>query len=374
MVTRETQLLRRLCRPRFLVSELSQVKTEIEALWLQMVDQEKLIALAEQHGMAPLVYQHLLELELPLSQPIRHQFIALKLRHQTSNAARTLALKEILSFFSARQIDAILLKGAALMHALYANISLRPMSDLDILVPPAKAELAQQCLRELGYKIHENKNPYLGDHHHLPMASNTVNGVSIHVEIHTDALSRDAPGSIQFNNLTSSPIAFYIENQLAYRLGHIDTLRHLCHHTLEPVIDIKLIAVADIYGYVVQHIDKIDAEITHKKYPFVTNTIAHFHYLSPLPEIITSWIKPPVAKQPSAVGKGLVPLSERKLSNEHRIFLRLRSLIDAPDWWLHCFYMVPPGKTLLFTRYFRHPLQVFIWLLRRVIVRYWPPK
>ncbi len=369
MISKEIQLLRRLCRPTLLASEVDDLQSEINALWDLPIEAEQLIHLAEKHGLSPLVYQHLGKMKIPLDQQIKQQFIALKLRHQKANLARTSALKEILSLFSSHHLEAILLKGAALMHTLYEDISLRPMSDLDILVQPDKARLAQECLRQLGYAIHKNQNPYLSNHHHLPMASKKVENVSIHVEIHTDALSRDVGDSIQFDNLTSDPIALQIDDQIAYRLGHIDSLRHLCHHTLEPVEEIKLIAVADIYGYVSRYIDEIDTELVNKKYPFITNTLTLFHYLSPLPQTITGWIKPPKSAQPDAVGKGLLPLSERHLSDKQGIS-KIRSLMDAPDWWLHCFYTVSPDRSLFVSRYVKHPLQVLIWILRRAFARY----
>jgi len=191
-----------------------------------------------------------------------------------------------------------------------------------------------------------------------------LDGTSIHVEIHTDALSRDNGRSICFENLHSDPIVFTVGNQTAYCLGHLDMLRHLCHHTLEPVEEIKLIAVSDIYGYTAQYLEDIDFARLDKIDPSVKNTLQLFHYLSPLPERILDKVQAPKAPAPAGVGKGFTPLSQTMGASQN-IFAKLRHVFLAPAWWLHCFYQVEPGQSLWRTRLFTHPIQVAMWIFRR---------
>lgn len=49
-------------------------------------------------------------------------------------------------------IQALALKGVVMAYTAYPDPSLRPMSDLDLLVPPGKREKALQVLRTLGYE------------------------------------------------------------------------------------------------------------------------------------------------------------------------------------------------------------------------------
>ena len=61
-------------------------------------------------------------------------------------------LAVVLKALSAAGIPAMLLKGAALTARYYKDLGLRPMGDLDILVPTALTEEAIRCLGPLGWK------------------------------------------------------------------------------------------------------------------------------------------------------------------------------------------------------------------------------
>jgi hypothetical protein len=145
-------------------------------------------------------------------------------------------------------------------------------------------------------------------------------------------------------------------------------LRHLCHHTIEPVENIKLGAIADLYGYMCKNFDHLDKDEIENKFPFVLNLFTLLHYLSPLPPLLQQWIKPSDAPAPSGVGKGFVPMSKTmaKYSNPIR---QLVHLLDAPDWWLHGFYNIKPENTIVWTRWVSHPLQIGRWIYRRIKAR-----
>jgi hypothetical protein len=61
-------------------------------------------------------------------------------------------LHRVVSALGARGIDVMLLKGAALVPDYYADPGLRPMSDLDLLVPEGDVAGAVAVLRDLGYR------------------------------------------------------------------------------------------------------------------------------------------------------------------------------------------------------------------------------
>ncbi len=67
------------------------------------------------------------------------------------NAVLAHALAEALSALSNQGVPAIPLKGVALAEALYGDVSLRPSSDLDVLVPRAAVGRALDSLRAIGY-------------------------------------------------------------------------------------------------------------------------------------------------------------------------------------------------------------------------------
>lgn len=58
----------------------------------------------------------------------------------------------ILATLETRKIPVIALKGAALCHFEYQDPTLRPMADLDLLVPPDMESAARSALLEIGYQ------------------------------------------------------------------------------------------------------------------------------------------------------------------------------------------------------------------------------
>ncbi len=81
------------------------------------------------------------------------------------NAARTAfiegELERLLILFQQQDIPVILLKGAALAFTLYGNPTLRPMMDVDLLVPPEQASAAIRLLESAGYDDNHNE-PHIG--------------------------------------------------------------------------------------------------------------------------------------------------------------------------------------------------------------------
>ena len=61
-------------------------------------------------------------------------------------------LHDILALFARHGIEVMPLKGAVLSVLYYDDPACRPMSDLDLLLPPAQLETATQLLTQLGYR------------------------------------------------------------------------------------------------------------------------------------------------------------------------------------------------------------------------------
>lgn len=62
------------------------------------------------------------------------------------------SIKEVETTFQQHGIDAVLLKGMALLGTLYSDFGQRFMSDIDLLLSPLEMDLAQALLIELGYR------------------------------------------------------------------------------------------------------------------------------------------------------------------------------------------------------------------------------
>jgi hypothetical protein len=203
------------------------------------------------------------------------------------------------------------------------------------------------------------------DHHHLPNASLTREGLNVSIEIHHDALSGDVPESIRLDNLRGPLQQFELLGGPAYALGHSDMLRHLCRHTFEPIAQIKRGAVVDIYGYALHFLDDIDWPHIQARDPFVVNTLRCLHYLVPLPVSLQQVAPPPMVPAPAGVGAGMLPLSQAL--NRHKPAAQVwRALFYPSDWWLHAYYGLAPERRLFVIRWGRHGGRLAVWLLRRL--------
>jgi hypothetical protein len=116
------------------------------------VDWERLIQLAQHHGLVPLVFRRLsTEMGAGRSPGLE------SLRQQDkANAHRTLWLTiELLNIhrhLQARGLEVLPYKGPVLAEALYGNVAMRQFSDLDLLVRSNDLLAIKEALAQLGYE------------------------------------------------------------------------------------------------------------------------------------------------------------------------------------------------------------------------------
>lgn len=65
---------------------------------------------------------------------------------------RDASLVTVLEAFETAEVPLVLLKGSYLVRFVYPDAALRPMDDVDVLVPPEHAKRSQAVLAELGYQ------------------------------------------------------------------------------------------------------------------------------------------------------------------------------------------------------------------------------
>jgi hypothetical protein len=123
------------------------------------VDWDVLGRHAENHGLSPLLYWHL-QRNFPLAVPARQEQRLKFLENSVRNLSLSAALLNILEALRAAGIRALAYKGPALATLLYGDITLREMSDLDILIDRASFPAAREVLTGLGYQpafVHSRK-------------------------------------------------------------------------------------------------------------------------------------------------------------------------------------------------------------------------
>jgi hypothetical protein len=147
-------------------------------------------------------------------------------------------------------IDALVLKGAAWAHLLYADPALRPRVDTDILIEPRSRDAADRVLRALGYEpppAHTNDLVSAQQSYQRVAAQR----LAVHVDLHWRVTNRLAfAGALPFARVWPRRLRVQALGG-AWTFGFVDALQLACvhrvaHHGDRPellwLMDIDLLA------------------------------------------------------------------------------------------------------------------------------------
>ncbi len=344
---------------------------ELHALLAQVSDWQSLLQQAELYAVANLLLKHIDDHQLDIAKEQRIALQALSMRHTLVANARYKTICEISQLFADHDIPLIALKGLALAPMIYSQDRLRPMRDMDILVPQSKQQLAGELLRRIGFKLPEQQaNKYARGSHQLPNATKKVDGFTISVEVHHNALSRDVVGSLRYQDLAANLQSIEWRDISLRTLGHTDMLHQVSRHLegLHPGAVLKLINVLDVVLYAEHFIDEINWQQIKTKHLHVINTLRCLHLIRPLSEQLQAIIGGVADTQPAGIGDIMLPLSSIFVPS-NSVKQKLALLLQPSDWWLHLYYNINPDKSLWSTKVFRHPVRVMVWLWQRFYSR-----
>jgi hypothetical protein len=198
----------------------------------ERVDEERLLRFLKYNRLVPLFYDRV----KPYMEYFSSEFIAQLKEVARADTLRMMKMeavfRKVIPLLEQHQVPVIAIKGFSISTVVYANPYLRPMADIDLLVPPASFQKAGQVLTDAGAVQKRNSGPessgdvsydstyiYAGEkielHHHLMNPS------------FRDSLSRETI----FENITTSHIlgmqcrVLNPEMQLFYMLHHLN--RHM---------------------------------------------------------------------------------------------------------------------------------------------------
>jgi hypothetical protein len=171
----------------------------------------------------------------PMRVPVPESVVAQLRQQHFKAAARTemllAELEKLLVALGDAGVPVIVLKGAALAEPVYRNVALRPMRDLDLLVPSARIDVADRVLRALGYRADESYRPsawYRDEMHHLAPYVSLASRA--HVEIHHHVAPPWIGAGIAIAELWDRARPVPIGTAQARALGPEDSLLHTCVH------------------------------------------------------------------------------------------------------------------------------------------------
>ncbi len=353
-----------LARFSFTPEQLAHACAELaaETNWQAWIDQVEL------HGLSGFVNKHLVDYELPIPVELHMPLKALKARHSAASTARYQTLCEISEIFMRNNIPFVALKGAALMPYLYHEGYLRPMRDMDLLLPKELENQAADCLRQIGYELPETQpSKFMRDMHQLPNATKTVNGFVSSVELHRDGISREVTGHFYYPKSNKSVQTIHWNDLTFDALEDVQMLHQVTKHLegLHSGAVLKLINVMDVIGLAAHILQTGQWQRLENEYPHVINSLQCLHLLTPLPDDLQQAVAPLPNNTPDGVGQIMGSLRSALLGTVG-LQQKLKPLLSPSDWCLHLYYNVSPDKSLWWVKLVRHPLRVSNWLLRRI--------
>jgi len=349
-------------------------EAEIEALHYDIEyvgNWSEFIRDAELYAISNLVLKHVTEQQFEIPSVNKIGLKALTLRHRSAADARYQVMQALSKKFSEHDIPIIALKGLALAPMIFPADELRPMRDIDVLVPRDKETKAAELIRDLGFILPQTQpSKFMRDSHQLPNATKIVNGFTISLEIHHDALSRDVPGHLFYEDIQASLQTVRWRDLEISTLGHEHMLHQVSRHLegLHPGAVLKLINVMDVVLYSEKFIDEIDWQLLSRKFPHVLNTLKCLHMIMPLSNRLQTIIGGVSKVQMTSAGTIMQPLTHI-ITPKNSVSKQLRLLFKPSDWWLHLYYNVDPAKSLWMVRWLRHPLTLMSWIGKRLFSR-----
>jgi hypothetical protein len=190
-------------------------------------DWENIVNLSKRQGLTPILYKRLKEISDRFEIPA--EIIEITKNYYLSNIVRNVRIQHnlgrILKLFNETGIEAIVLKGAYLSEAVYGNIALRTMSDIDILVKSSDISQAEQLILSLGYITH-SQNRQIGNKHFVYERPHDSTPLELHWHIVTPVI----PVNINIQDIWDRACQTEVKGIRRLVQSPEDLLIHICFH------------------------------------------------------------------------------------------------------------------------------------------------
>jgi N-acetylglucosaminyldiphosphoundecaprenol N-acetyl-beta-D-mannosaminyltransferase len=250
------------------------------------------------HGCSSMFYRQICNLPefKKIDKVIVDRIISEIEKDTLKNEAVYQTFSEIITTFNKLGIDFITLKGVILAKWLYEDVSLRKISEIELLLPEKDLHVAVETLKKRGFALENNdfqiKPESLGEIVSYPVLVRNNIPVKLFVRLHGASNSY----KIDIDKVFKKTEVFWISGTDIRMLSLYDMLIHLCVNFHEHFITgyVELKAFFDIVGILDIHAEKIkwDEFIsrckTHSCEEIVMKYIvmAHEYCNAPVPESI----------------------------------------------------------------------------------------
>lgn len=147
----------------------------------------------------------------------------------------------------------LLLKGADYGHRLYARPALRPMQDIDLLVPADRIEAVGDRLRAEGYR---QDHPGGASSFAPSYPERVFHRDDVVVEIHHSFLQR-ARHRVDYDGVWARRVAFETDRFAAARLDDVDALVHHAIALAKDEFSVPLVRYVDLWRMLTQDAERL---------------------------------------------------------------------------------------------------------------------
>lgn len=140
------------------------------------------------HRLGPLVHWQINHYGLSAPSELRAALAVQALRARRQSGQINRAAVAISDCLAQAGIESVVLKGAAVAHLAYQAPWLRPMDDVDILVPDRAVRDVQKALKSIGLELRPPRTRVERLSHHWPVAVLNQQGEMVFVEVHLKVL------------------------------------------------------------------------------------------------------------------------------------------------------------------------------------------
>ncbi len=184
------------------------------------------------YRLIPLLHHNLKAEEI--DHPYKDNFKKIYIKSWANNRMLFEKISLLLSIFHENGIQTIILKGASLTVRYYKDIGLRPMSDLDVLIPTYDAYKAAHLLQKLGWVVTLNPlekllDSYIFVRHAIKFTNSAKFELDLHWHLLKMCLSPDAD-----QDFWDGAIPIEFNGVLSQCLNPADNLFHICIHGAFP--------------------------------------------------------------------------------------------------------------------------------------------
>jgi hypothetical protein len=199
------------------------------------LDWDAVASLAGRHGVAPLLFWKLYqeaggrEKMSPAPAAVRGR---LQRDYYGAVALGLVAereLVELLRALTAAGVTVLVLKGAG-VAAFYPDRGLRCYGDVDLLVPQAQVDRAEEVLGRLGYRYSQSRDWYTEHFNHLPPMRSDEGALA--VELHWRLDHGETICSLPVEGMWARAVPWTVGDQPALRLEDVDMVLYLSRHAV----------------------------------------------------------------------------------------------------------------------------------------------